>query len=202
MLIADEVMTGFGRTGEWFGCHHWDVRPDILTAGKGASSGYWPLGLAACSGEVFDTIQRTGFVHGFTYSHSAVGAAVGRAVLGTLQQEGLVQASRDKGERLLKELTTALADHPNVGEVRGLGLMIGVELVQDRTAKAPFPRSDRLTERVVAAAKNKGLLLYSSTGCANGTDGDLVMFGPPFVITDEQMTEAVAPTRAALDRAV
>ena len=200
LLIADEVMTGFGRTGEWFGCHHWNVRPDILAAGKGASSGYWPLGLAACSGEVFDAIQGTGFVHGFTYSHSVIGAAVGRAVLGTLQQEGLVQASRDRGERLLKELTTSLADHPNVGDVRGLGLMIGVELVQDRTTKAPFPRNARLTERVVAAAKDGGLLLYSSTGCANGTDGDLVMFGPPFVITDEELGEAVTMTRAALDR--
>src|SRR5204862_3913117 len=80
LLIADEVMTGFGRTGAWFACDHWDVRPDILVAAKGASSGYWPLGLAACSGEVFDAVMETGFVHVFTYSHSRVGSAVSGAV--------------------------------------------------------------------------------------------------------------------------
>jgi adenosylmethionine-8-amino-7-oxononanoate aminotransferase len=198
LLIADEVMTGFGRTGTWFGCDHWDVRPDILAAGKGCSSGYWPLGLTICSGDVFDTVARTGFVHGFTYSHSPVGAAVARAVLARLKEGSLVEASREKGERLLKELTAAIGEHPNVGDVRGLGLMIGVELVQDRASKQPFPRSARVVERVVVAAKDSGLLLYSSTGCADGTDGDLLMFGPPFVISAGELTEAAEKTAAAL----
>jgi adenosylmethionine-8-amino-7-oxononanoate aminotransferase len=194
------VMTGFGRTGSWFGCDHWGVRPDILAAGKGASSGYWPLGFAACTGEVFETVATGGgFVHGFTHSHSPVGAAVGRAVLRRLREEGLVEASREKGERLLKQLGEALADHPHVGDVRGLGLMIGIELVADPDAKRPFPREQRVTERVLAAAKMDGLLLYSSTGCADGVDGDLLMLGPPFVITDEEMAEAVTKTAAALD---
>jgi adenosylmethionine-8-amino-7-oxononanoate aminotransferase len=198
LLIADEVMTGFGRTGRWFGCDHWEVRPDILAAGKSASSGYWPLGLMACAGEVFETVSRTGFVHGFTFSHSPVGAAVGKAVLAKIRDGGLVEASREKGERMLKELTVATADHPNVGEVRGLGLMLGVELVRDRTTKEPFPRAEGATERVVAAALEEGLILYPSTGCADGTNGDLVMLGPPFVITEQEMEEAVARTRAAL----
>jgi adenosylmethionine-8-amino-7-oxononanoate aminotransferase len=201
LLIADEVMTGFGRTGAWFGCDHWGVRPDILTAGKGCSSGYWPLGLAVCSGEVFDTVAGNGFVHGFTYSHSAVGAAVGRAVLRRLREDRLVEASRDKGERLLKELTASLAGRPNVGDVRGLGLMVGIELVADTGTKAPFPRARRVTEAVVAGAKEDGLLLYSSTGCADGTDGDLVMLGPPFIITEEEMAEAVSKAASAIERA-
>ncbi len=198
LLIADEVMTGFGRTGRWFGCEHWGVRPDVLVAGKGISSGYWPLGLAACSGEVFDAVSTTGFVHGFTYSHSAVGAAVGRAVLRKLRDGGLVEASREKGEQLLKELTSALADDPHVGDARGLGLMVGVELVQDRATKQPFPREANVAERVVQAARDRGLILYSSTGCADGTNGDLVMLGPPFVITEPELDEAVQKTQDAI----
>jgi adenosylmethionine-8-amino-7-oxononanoate aminotransferase len=199
LLIADEVMTGFGRTGAWFASEHWSLRPDILVAGKGVSSGYWPLGFAACSGPVFEAVGRTGFVHGFTYSHSAVGAAVARAVLGKLRDGGLVEAAAEKGELLMKELAAALEGHPNVGEVRGRGLMIGVELVADRQTKAPFDRSDRVTERVVAAAKEDGLLLYSSTGCADGTNGDLLMFGPPFVISEGEIGEAVEKTGRALE---
>jgi adenosylmethionine-8-amino-7-oxononanoate aminotransferase len=198
LVVADEVMTGFGRTGTWFASEHWNLEPDILIAGKGASSGYWPLGLAACSGEVFEAVAGTGFVHGFTYSHSVVGAAVGRAVLRKLRDGGMVEASAEKGERLLKELTAALDDHPNVGDVRGIGLMVGVELVEDRETKRPFDRAAKITERVVAAAREAGLLLYSSTGCADGANGDLVMFGPPFVISDAELTEAVEKTRSAL----
>lgn len=197
LLVADEVMTGFGRTGAWFGSDHWDVRPDIVAAGKGASSGYWPFGFAACSGRIHDGIAAS-FVHGFTYSHSPVGAAVGRYVLTRLRQDDLVAASRTKGELLLKELEAAVADHPHVGDVRGIGLMVGIELVRDRTTKQPFPRAARVTERVMSAAKAAGLLLYPSTGCVDGTNGDLVMLGPPFVIDEEEQAEVVRRTAAAL----
>ncbi len=195
-------MTGFGRTGAWFGADHWDLRPDILVAGKGASSGYWPFGFAACSGPVFETIEPEGFVHGFTFSHSPTGAAVGLAVLGKLRRDGLVEASRDKGERLRKELAGALNDHPHVGDVRGLGSMVGIELVAERETKKPFAREDRVTERVVAGAQDLGVILYSSTGCADGTRGDLVMLGPPFVITDDELVEAVEKTAGAIGRAL
>jgi adenosylmethionine-8-amino-7-oxononanoate aminotransferase len=202
LLIADEVMTGFGRTGSWFGADHWGVRPDILVAGKGCSSGYWPLGLCVASGAVFHPLREGAFVHGFTYSHHAVGAAVGREVLRKIREEGLVERSRAQGELVLKELSGTLADHPNVGDVRGLGLMIGVELVRDRTSAQPFPRSDRVTERVVGAARESGLLLYSSTGCADGINGDLIMLGPPFTITDEERGAIVDRTTAAVAAAL
>jgi hypothetical protein len=198
LLIADEVMTGFGRTGRWFGVDHWDVRPDILTAGKGAAGGYWPLGLCVASGEIHETVAAQGFVHGFTYSHHAVGAAVGRAVLHRLREGNLVERSRELGERLLKDLTTALSSSPHVGDVRGLGTMIGMELVAERAAKAPFLRAAKATERVIAAAKAGGLLLYPSTGCADGTDGDLVMIGPPFTLTDDEADQLVERTAAAI----
>lgn len=198
LVIVDEVMTGFGRTGRWFGSEHWQIRPDILVAGKGASSGYWPLGLVACSGSVFEAVAEAGFVHGFTHSHSIVGAAVGRAVLAKLEESSLVEASREKGERLLKELSAALAEDPHAGDVRGLGLMIGVEIVDDRPTKQPFPREARAAERVIAAARESGMLLYPSTGCADGTNGDLVMLGPPFVITESELGEAVDKTGEAI----
>ncbi len=108
LLVADEVMTGFGRTGAWFACSHWDVQPDVLVAGKGASSGYWPLGLVIASGSVHDTVQSDGgFVHGFTWSHHPGGAAVGRAVLQRMADDNLVDRSRVLGARLLDQLRDA-----------------------------------------------------------------------------------------------
>jgi adenosylmethionine-8-amino-7-oxononanoate aminotransferase len=199
LVIADEVMTGFGRTGRWFGCDHWGVRPDILVAAKGAASGYWPLGLAVASGPVHDTIAARGFTHGFTYSHHLVGAAAGRAVLEVLRDRDLVAASELRGKRLREGLRARLGEHPAVGDVRGAGLLVGVELVRDRTTRSPFARADRVTERVVAAARERGLLVYSSTGCAAGGDGDLIVLGPPLVITDLEVDEAIDLLAAAIE---
>jgi hypothetical protein len=198
LVIADEVMTGLGRTGRWFGVDHWDVRPDILTAGKGTTSGYVPFGYAAASGEVFETVARKGFVHGFTWSHNALGAAVALATLRKLRDGHLVERSRDLGIEIRARLTDALADVPAVGDVRGLGMMIGIELVRDRATKEPFARAMGVTEQVVAAAREAGLLLYSSTGHADGTDGDLVMLGPPFTLSDDEVTHLVDVTVTAV----
>jgi adenosylmethionine-8-amino-7-oxononanoate aminotransferase len=200
LLIADEVMTGFGRTGRWFGCDHWSLRPDILVAAKGATSGYWPFGFAAASGRVYETITEAGpFVHGFTFSHHAVGAAVAGEVLRILETESLVEAAAEKGERLRAALEERLADHPNVGEIRGQGLLQGIELVADRESKDPFSRGDRITERIVAAAKERGLLLYYATGNANGTDGDEIILGPPFIVTDAEIATIASVTAEAVD---
>jgi len=199
LLIADEVMTGFGRTGRWFGIEHWGVRPDILTAGKGSTSGYFPFGFAAASALVYETVKPKGFVHGFTWSHNGVGAAVAHATLRRLREGELVEAARVKGERLLAELRAGLAESPIVGDVRGIGLMVGIELVADRATAAPFPRSEQVTERVLAAARERGLLLYSSTGHVDGRDGDLVMFGPPLVISEEELDLAVERAVEAID---
>ena len=198
VLIADEVMTGFGRTGRWFGMDHWDIRPDILTAGKGTTGGYVPFGFAAASGRVHETIAAgPGFVHGFTWSHNALGAAAGLAVLGELKA-GLVDRSRELGARLLDGLRDALSDAPTVGDVRGLGLMIGIELVRDRETNEPFARSATVAERILQAARESGLLLYSSTGHVDGTSGDLVMLGPPFSISDDDATLLLERTTAAV----
>jgi adenosylmethionine-8-amino-7-oxononanoate aminotransferase len=198
LVIADEVMTGLGRTGRWFGVDHWDVRADIITAGKGTTSGYVPFGYAAASGEVYDAIVQKGFVHGFTWSHNALGAAVALATLTKLRDEGLVDRARDLGAKIKGDLAAALADEPSVGDVRGLGMMIGIELVRDRETKEPFPRSRGVTEQVVTAAREAGLLLYSSTGHADGTNGDLVMLGPPFILSEDEVRTLVDTTVAAV----
>jgi adenosylmethionine-8-amino-7-oxononanoate aminotransferase len=198
LVIADEVMTGMGRTGRWFGCDHWGVRPDIVTAGKGTTSGYVPFGFAAASGVVEEAIAAKGFVHGFTWSHNALGAAVGLAVIERLGDGGLLDRAATLGPRIVDELRAALDDVPIVGDVRGIGMMAGVELVRDRDTKEPFPRTRTVTERVLAAARDLGLLLYPSTGHVDGIDGDLVLIGPPFSIADDEAELLVERTAAAI----
>ena len=201
LLVADEVMTGFGRTGRWFGVDHWGVRPDLLVAAKGATSGYWPFGFVAAAGPIYEAIAAGGFVHGFTFSHSIPGAAVAREVLRILREEDLVAASAAKGERLVGLLAERLADHPHVGEIRGRGLLVGLEIVADRTTRAPFPRADRRTEALVRAARERGVLVYSGTGNANGVDGDLIVLGPPFVVTDDELVRIADGVTGAVEAA-
>ena len=201
LLVADEVMTGFGRTGRWFGLDHWGQRADLVVAAKGATSGYWPFGFVAASGTVYDAVTApgAGFTHGFTFSHAAVGAAVAREVLRILRDESLVEASATKGDRLATSLRDRLADHPAVGEIRGRGLLVGLELVADRDARRPFPRTARVTEATVAAARERGVLLYHGTGHADGIDGDTILLGPPFVTTDDELTRIADVTAEAID---
>jgi adenosylmethionine-8-amino-7-oxononanoate aminotransferase len=201
LLIADEVMTGFGRTGRWFGVDHWGVRPDILVAAKGATSGYWPFGFAAASGQVYETVTAPGkgFVHGFTHSHSTLGATVANEVLRILREEALVEASADRGIRLMTLLKGALEEHPSVGEIRGRGLMVGVEFVSDRATRAPFPRDARIAESVLLAAKERGVLVYYGTGNGGGIDGDSILLGPPFVITDDELQRVAEVIAESVD---
>jgi adenosylmethionine-8-amino-7-oxononanoate aminotransferase len=199
LVIADEVMTGFGRTGEWFGSDHFGLRPDLLVTAKGASSGYWPLGLAIAGGEVHDVIEEAGgLVHGFTWSHHPIGAAVGRVVLQRIVEMRLVDRARTQGQRLLDGLTQTLEEMEVVGDVRGLGLLLCVELVQDRETKKPFPRSARVTEQVLDRAMELGLLLYPSTGNVDGGDGDYLLIGPPLTIIDDEIDLIVDRLTTAL----
>ena len=188
LIIADEVMTGFGRTGEWFASDHFGLRPDILVAAKGASSGYWPLGLAISSEMVHDTIVAGGgLIHGFTWSHHPVGASVGLAVLDRIRKLRLIDRARVQGERLLGGLRPSLANHPRVGDVRGIGLLACVELVSDRETRQPYARSAQVTESVLQRARENGLLLYPSTGNVDGVNGDYLLIGPPLTVTDDEV---------------
>jgi adenosylmethionine-8-amino-7-oxononanoate aminotransferase len=190
LLIADEVMTGFGRTGRWWGTDHWRVVPDIATAGKGASGGYWPLGLVVASGHVHDTVAEAGnFVHGFTWSHHPIGAAVACAVIDVIERDGLVGRAGELGDRIHRRLCDELGEHRHVGDTRGLGLLRAVEFVADRETRRPFDRAARTTERIVAAAFDNGLTVYPCTSAVDGRVGDAVLLGPPLTVTDDDLDE-------------
>ena len=199
LLIVDEVMAGFGRTGTWFAVDHWGIRPDIIVAGKGASSGYWPLGLCIASTQVHEAVGGS-FVHGFTYSHHAGGAAAGLAVMKIIEAESLLAASTRQGERLLVGLREAIGGHSRVGDIRGLGLLVAVELVSDRATKEPFQRSEAVTERMLTACLENGLIVYPAAKGADGTNGDAILFGPPLTISDPEVDAVVERFTDALTR--
>jgi adenosylmethionine-8-amino-7-oxononanoate aminotransferase len=146
-----------------------------------------------------DTIRDNlgGFTHGFTHANGILGATVGLAVLRHLQANDLVAASASMGALFLEKLGSLWA-LPVVGDVRGLGLMAGVELVADRETKAPFPRADKVAEQIQAAAMARGLITYYGTGMADGVDGDAILLGPPFIITEPQIDELVTALRGAI----
>lgn len=202
LLVCDEVLTGAGRTGTWAAVEHFGVTPDIMTMGKGLSGGYVPLSAVLTSERVIAPIARgsRAFKHAQTFSHTPAICAAGLAAVRHIKAHGLVERARAMGEVLHAKLAT-LVDHPagwSVGDVRGKGLLAGVELVADRATKAPFPRSAMIAERLSAAAQAEGLVLWSNVGHADGTNGDLVMVAPPFIITESEIDELVARLGRAL----
>jgi adenosylmethionine-8-amino-7-oxononanoate aminotransferase len=199
-LILDEVMTGMGRTGRWFACQHDGVEPDIITLGKGLGGGVAPLSAVGVQTKHFDALCKgTGhFVHGGTYSHHAVSAAAGTAVIAILERENLVERAWAMGKVLGDRLNDRLQAIPCVGDVRGIGFMWGVELVKDKETLAPFPRRERMAERVWESLFDKGVITYRSTGLA-GEDGDALMVAPPFIIQEKEMDWAIDSIRQVLE---
>jgi adenosylmethionine-8-amino-7-oxononanoate aminotransferase len=205
LLIADEVMTGMGRTGRNFAVEHWGVAPDILVTAKGLSSGYAPLGAVIATKKVVDAIASGAFLHGFTYNAHPVSLAAGRAVLQHLQQKEMVQAA-DSGNdgnvaaKLGRSLST-LVNLKVVGEVRGIGLLRGVEFVSDKPTKQPFAPELNFGGRVTDAALKRGLLVYPIQGCVDGLSGDHLLIAPPAVITADQIEWAVEQLAEAIGEA-
>ena len=193
LLIADEVLTGMGRSGKWFAVDHWNLDPDILTIGKGSTSGYFPLSIVAVRGEYVQLIaQGTGnFNHGGTYSHHAVGGAAGLATLNYLKANNLVEIASEKGKYLHKTLKKQMGDLPWVGDIRGIGMMWGIEFVQDKSSKQPFDSNIHFSQKVANKAFEHGVIIYPGNGSVDGIAGDHFMFGPPFVITESQIEEMV-----------
>jgi adenosylmethionine-8-amino-7-oxononanoate aminotransferase len=198
LYIDDEVMTGFGRTGRWFGTEWSGVVPDLLTCGKGMAGGYLPVGGVLVSERIARILAGTGgFVHGFTFSHNPVTAAACLETLLILEREDLVERARCLGEQALA-LLEPLLRHPHVGDVRGRGLLLGLEVVADKGTRRPFPRSERKAELLAARAFAAGLVTYPSGGCATGLDGDVLMLAPPFVVEAEELREMIAILDSAL----
>jgi hypothetical protein len=207
LLIADEVMTGMGRTGRNFAVDHWGIAPDILVTAKGLSSGYAPLGAVIASKKVVDAIAAGSgaFLHGFTYNAHPISLAAGRAVLRYLQQHNLVAAadstrSETPAGRLRAALET-LRESEVVGDVRGLGLLWGVEFVKDKKTKEPFPADLNFAGRVGEACKKRGLLVYPMQGCVDGHSGDHLLIAPPAILTADEIQGAVAQLREAIREA-
>jgi adenosylmethionine-8-amino-7-oxononanoate aminotransferase len=205
LLIADEVMTGMGRTGRNFAVEHWDIAPDILVTAKGLSSGYAPLGAVLVSKRVADAIAdgSGAFLHGFTYNSHPISLAAGGAVLKHIQKEELVRAadseSRGSTAAILHQALEGLRDIQAVGDVRGIGLLWGVEFVADKTTKRPFASELNFAGRVAQAAVNRGLLVYPMQGCVDGVSGDHLLIAPPAVITAEQIDWAAKQMREAIE---
>ena len=196
LVIADEVITGFGRLGSFFGVERWRVVPDIMVVAKGITSGYFPFAAVVLRRPLFEELIELApdapFMHGFTYSGHPVGCAVALANIAILERERLAENAARVGRILLDALHASLDAHPLVGEVRGCGLMAGVELVKDRAARAKFPAGLTVGRRVVREAVRRGVLFRP-------LPGDVIAMSPPLVVTDAQAAQMVDALRGALD---
>jgi taurine--2-oxoglutarate transaminase len=190
LLILDEVMAGFGRSGKWFACQHWDVVPDILTVAKGINSGYVPLGAMVINRKLADWVQDKYFAGGLTYSGHVLACAAAIASIEAFREEGIVENSAVLGEALGEGLRGLQERHPSIGEVRGKGLFWGIELVRDRETReplVPFNASGPELAPMAAlmkAAMERGLYLM--------THWNVVMVCPPLTITREELDEGIA----------
>ncbi|HLH68811.1 MAG TPA: aspartate aminotransferase family protein [Candidatus Dormibacteraeota bacterium] len=194
LLIADEVITGFGRTGRWFGVEHFGVVPDLLIFAKGVTSGYLPLSGVVMTRSVHEVLRslRGVFPHGFTYSGHPVACAVALRNLRILEEEGLVERAQAMGEVLRAHLE-GLRRHELVGDVRSLGLLGGIELVRDRDTREPFPAAVGAARQVAEAALEEGVLVRALSG-------DVIAFSPPLVITEEEIARAVEVVGRGIER--
>ena len=202
LLIADEVMTGFGRTGRNFAMEHWHETPDILVCGKGIASGYASLGAVIANARVIDAIAAGSgiFTHGLTYNAHPVAVAAGRAVLRIAREQNLIAAAATLGSTMPQHLER-LRELSHVGDVRGLGLLCGVEFVAEMSSKKPFDHKLNFAGRVAQRASERGLLVYPIQGCVDGYSGDHVLIAPPAVITPAEIAWAVERLGEAIENA-
>ncbi|USK31887.1 aspartate aminotransferase family protein [Bacillus sp. F19] len=193
LFIADEVMTGIGRTGKTLAMEHWGALPDIVALGKGLSAGYAPVAATLISDRVMRPIQQGSklIMSGHTYSANPQSAAVSLAVLHYIEKNQLNDAASEKGKILIKHLQKLQEKTEIIGDVRGKGLLIGIEFVINQTTKQPFPKSYNLTSRIIKKANQNGLLVYPSAAGIEGGDGDAILIAPPLTINDEELNELV-----------
>jgi putrescine aminotransferase len=192
LFVADEVICGFGRTGEWFGSDYYDLAPDMMTIAKGLTSGYVPMGGLIVSDKVFAVINEGGdFNHGFTYSGHPVAAAVGLENLRILKEEGIVEAVKNDTGPYLQQRLGELAAHPLVGEVRGVGLLGAIELVQDKASRKRYPSEAGVGMICRSHCFSNGLIMRAV--------GDTMIIAPPLVISKAEIDELVEKARQCLD---
>ncbi len=204
LLVFDEVMCGMGRTGHMYACAEDGVSPDILTMAKGLGGGFQPIGGLLVSQAVFDAIAdgSGNLKHGQTYAGHTLACAAALGVQQAIREEGLLERVRHVSALLFRRLGERFGQHPYVGDIRGRGLFIGLELVADRETKAPFDPKGRLWQRVRRAGFEEGLVCYPSGGCIDGVRGDHVVLAPPFILADSQVDEVVDRLARSLERAI
>jgi adenosylmethionine-8-amino-7-oxononanoate aminotransferase len=203
LLILDEVMCGAGRTGTFLACEQDGVVPDLVTLAKGLAGGYQPIGAVLCSDEVYAAFaQGSGaFVNGHTYSAHAIACAAALAVQAVMREENLLARVRAAGDELRARLAERFALHPFVGDVRGRGLLMALELVANRDTQAPFEVAQQLAARVKACAFERGLLVYPGSGTIDGRRGDHILLAPPYNVTSPELEIIVGRLGQALDAA-
>jgi adenosylmethionine-8-amino-7-oxononanoate aminotransferase len=203
LLVADEVLTGAGRTGTFTAIERFGVTPDLMTLGKGIGGGYAPVSAMVTTDRVARVLAEGsgGLVHAQTFSHHPVLCAGGTAALRYLTEHRLIERAEAMGRVLHRELEQLRA-LPHVGDVRGRGLLAGIEFVADTVTRAPFPRADGFAEAFTGAALAEGLVVWPNVGHADGVNGDLVMIAPPFVVSESEIGEIVQRFTRALDRAL
>lgn len=199
LLILDEVMCGMGRTGTLFACEQDAISPDICTIAKGLGAGYQPIGATLCSAKIYEAIEQGSgfFQHGHTYVGHPTACAAGLAVVGKLTS-GIVDGVTAKGDQLQDMLQHALGQHPHVGDIRGRGLFVGVEFVQDKDTKACLDPALKFNARLKKAAFEHGLICYPMGGTVDGVRGDHVLLAPPFISTADHLAELVEKLTAAV----
>ncbi len=204
LLIFDEVMCGMGRTGHMYACGHDGVSPDLLVAAKGLGAGYQPIGAMLVSERIYSTIaEGSGFFqHGHTYMGHAAACAAGVAVQQVIRDEGLLGRVREQGEKLAQALTERFGNHAHVGDIRGRGLFLGLELVAERTSKMPFEPQRRVHARIKQEALDRGLICYPMGGTIDGVRGDHVLLAPPYIINDAHIEELVDKLGQSVDAAI
>jgi len=194
-------MTGMGRTGKPFAVDHWNVVLDMITFGKGAASGYAPLGGVIVGPRVVDAFEHGSgaFQHGFTYQNHPVSMAAGNAVLDVLEGQELFARVSIASQELFATLEP-LKESPQVGDIRGLGLLAGIEFVKDKATRAPFHRNENIAGRIFDAAMEQGVLTYPTQGCVDGVSGDHILLAPPFIITAEECYITARAIAAAMEK--
>jgi adenosylmethionine-8-amino-7-oxononanoate aminotransferase len=204
LLILDEVMSGMGRTGHLYACAEDGIAPDILVIAKGLGAGYQPIGAMIASDRIYNTVVGGSgfFQHGHTYIGHATACAAALAVQQTIREEQLLVNVQARGEQLRARLREVFANHPNVGDVRGRGLFVGVELVADRDSKQPLDPARRTHSRVKSEAMQRGLLVYPMGGTVDGRQGDHILIAPPFISTAADIDAMVERLIPALDAAL
>ncbi len=204
LLMLDEVMSGMGRTGTLYACTQEGVSPDLLAIAKGLGAGYQPIGAMLVSTRIVDALLRGSgaFQHGHTYLGHAIACAAALEVQRTIEDDGLLANVQQRGTQLQAALRERFANHPNVGDIRGRGLFVGVELVADRTSKAPLNPAAKTHARLKQFAMQAGLLVYPMGGTLDGRSGDHVLLAPPFIVSEAEVEMIVERLGLAIERAV